>query len=176
MTIQSALRITCCFLLLVGSLSVAVSAFSGTGLFHGLFCKRFVPQFRYYFPGGADKSDIRFGNAISEIGIFRQKSVSGVDGIRISYLSRSQNLRYQEITLQAGRRTDTDVVVGKPDVQGIAIRLTVDGNGLNSKFPTCADDSEGDLPPVSNQNFLEHHLRHRSVASQTSGPTFPKHH
>ena len=47
-------------------------------------------------------------------------------------------------------------LVGKPDVERIAVEFGVDRDGLDPEFTGGADDSDGDLAAVGNQDLLEH--------------------
>jgi BirA family biotin operon repressor/biotin-[acetyl-CoA-carboxylase] ligase len=60
-------------------------------------------------------------------------------------------------------------------MQGVAIGLRVDGNGRNAQFPTGADDADGDLTAVRDQDALTVACDNRSpspsVRSATGGQT-----
>src|SRR5919198_3802420 len=62
-----------------------------------------------------------------------------------------------EVAVAAGRTADTDVVIGKADVQRLAIRLGVHGDRLDAQLLARADHPQGDLPAVGDQHFLEHY-------------------
>ena len=57
-----------------------------------------------------------------------------------------------------GRRADADILVGHEDVEGVGIRLGVDGNGADAELPTGADDAQCDFPAVGDENLFEHGL------------------
>ena len=60
-----------------------------------------------------------------------------------------------EVALAAGRRPDADVVVGEADVERFAVGLAVDGHRLDPQLPARADDPQGDLPAVGDQDLLK---------------------
>src|SRR5205823_3878767 len=53
-------------------------------------------------------------------------------------------------------------LVGEPEVGRPAIRLAEDGDRLDAQVVTCADDPQGDLSAVGNEDALEvlNALRH----------------
>jgi len=54
------------------------------------------------------------------------------------------------------RRADADSFVGKADMEGIAVGLTVDGDGADPEFLAGANHAEGDFSAVGDEDFLEH--------------------
>ena len=67
--------------------------------------------------------------------------------------------RHVQVAVGAPRRTDADVLVGKPHVQRVLVRLGADGDGLDAKLAARVDDAKRHLAAVRNQNLLEHLLR-----------------
>jgi pyruvate carboxylase len=55
------------------------------------------------------------------------------------------------------RRADTDVLVGKPDVQRVLVGLRVDGDRLDAELAARMDDAQRDFAAIRDQNLLEHH-------------------
>src|SRR5262249_45391915 len=49
-----------------------------------------------------------------------------------------------------------DVVVGKADMERLAVRLRVDRDGLDAKLAARANDAQRDLATVRDENFTEH--------------------
>jgi hypothetical protein len=60
------------------------------------------------------------------------------------------------LAISAALRTDADRLIGKADVQRIAIGLAVNGDRADAQFFTRAYDSQGNLPAVCNQYLLKH--------------------
>ena len=51
---------------------------------------------------------------------------------------------------------DTNCLIGKSDVEGITVCLRVHSYGLNAELLADADDPEGYLPSICNEDFFEH--------------------
>jgi len=63
-----------------------------------------------------------------------------------------------QIALFARRRSNADSLIRESNMEGIAIRFRIHGNGLNSQFSARADNSEGYFTPVCYEDFLEQSL------------------
>ncbi len=103
-----------------------------------------------------DKGDSCFLQGLGKSGIFRQKPVSGMNGVGTGIRNRFHNVVDVEIAFRSSRRADQDTVVGHFHMQGPGIGLGANGNSLNPHFPGRSDDPAGDFPPVGDENFLEH--------------------
>jgi hypothetical protein len=79
-----------------------------------------------------------------------------MDRVGAGDLRRGDDVGNPEVGLAAGGRADTHVVVGKADVQRLAVRLTVDGDGLDAQLATRPDDPQRDLTAVGDQHLLKH--------------------
>ena len=53
-------------------------------------------------------------------------------------------------------RANADCFVSKLHGQGVFVCLRIDGHGFHAQLPTGANDTEGDFPPVSNEDFSDH--------------------
>ena len=65
------------------------------------------------------------------------------------------NLIDNEITLARSSRTNLDSFIGHENVFGLCIRFAVDGDSFDSHFTARLDHTTGNLPSVSNQQFIE---------------------
>ena len=64
-----------------------------------------------------------------------------------------------QIRLRARRRPDADGLVRELHMERIHIRLGIHGQRFDAEFLAGADDPEGDLAAVGDEDFLEHELR-----------------
>jgi len=87
--------------------------------------------------------------------------------IRPRDLRGADDCRNVQVAVGAARRPDTDVLVGKPHVQGVLVGFRVDGDRLDAELAAGVDDPQRDLTPVGDQYFLEHHASRASRASTT---------
>src|SRR5665647_2169160 len=81
-----------------------------------------------------------------------------MDRVGARDLRGGDEARDLEVRLARRRRPDADIVVGKADVERLAIGFGVDGNRLDVELAARADDSERDLAAIGDQDFLEHQL------------------
>ena len=73
-----------------------------------------------------------------------------MDRVHIGDFRGADHLRNIQIAFAAARRADADGFIGEADVERIAIRLRIDGDGRDAQLFARADDSQGDFPAVSN--------------------------
>jgi len=95
-----------------------------------------------------NKSNLRGFAYFGEVGVFRKKSVSGMNGIHVGYLCGADDLRNVQVAFAAARRTDANRFIGKPDMQRIAVRFGVHRNRGYPQLLAGADDPQGNLPAI----------------------------
>src|SRR5579864_4011342 len=61
-----------------------------------------------------------------------------------------------EIAARTLSRTDANRLVSKAHMQAMTIGLGINGDGPNSQILASADDANGDLASIGDQDFLEH--------------------
>ncbi len=61
-----------------------------------------------------------------------------------------------EIAARALGGSDTNSFVGEAHVQAVAIGFRINRDGADSKILAGADNADGDLATIGDQNFLEH--------------------
>ena len=71
-------------------------------------------------------------------------------------LGRRDDLLDHEVGLCRCCRADVDGFVGHLDVQGIAVGIGVDGDGLDAEAACGLDHAAGDLAAIGDQDLLEH--------------------
>ena len=80
---------------------------------------------------------------------------SPVDRIRVRDFGCRKDAGIVAVALVTRRRTDAHVFVGEADVQGVRIRLRMDGDGGEPQFLAGTDHAQRDLTPIGDENFLE---------------------
>ena len=94
---------------------------------------------------------------LSEVGVLGQKAVAGMNRVGAGDLGGADDRRNVQVAVGAGRRADADVLVGEADVERVLVGLGVYRDGLDAELAAGADDPQGDLAAIRDQNFLEHH-------------------
>lgn len=93
---------------------------------------------------------------LSEIGILGKETVAGMNGVGIRDLCRRKDAWDVEVTFFAGRRSDADRFVGEPHMQRIPVGGRIHGDCSNAQLLAGPNDPQGDLPPISDQDLIEH--------------------
>ena len=61
-----------------------------------------------------------------------------------------------QITVRATRTANADRLIGQLHMKRLNIGLGVNGEGLDTKLATGADDAKGDFTAVGDEDFLDH--------------------
>jgi hypothetical protein len=79
-----------------------------------------------------------------------------MDGIGTRSLGNVENFLNVEVRFPGGGRTDRVSLIGFSDMQRGAVDVRVNGDGGNPHLVAGANHAYRDLPPVRDQNLLEH--------------------
>ena len=124
--------------------------------FHGRLGGRLVSHGLNHFRACSDEFDVIFSANTGKVSILRKETITRMDCIRVGDLCRSDDLRDIQIGLSASWRADAHGLISKTYVQAVGISCGIHGDCFDAHLLACADDSQGNLPAVRNQNFLEH--------------------
>jgi hypothetical protein len=83
------------------------------------------------------------------MGVFREESVSGMDGFYIGDFSGAYDSGNIKVAFTAGGLTDAYCFIGKTHVQGIPVGLRINSYRPDSKIFARPDDPEGNLTTIS---------------------------
>ena len=83
-----------------------------------------------------NKGKTRLLNSFGKIGIFGQKAIARVNGIRRRNLRSTDDGRNRQVTLRGGGRSNAYSFIREADVIGRRIRFGIDGYHFNTKFST----------------------------------------
>ena len=126
---------------------------------HQLAGRGLVAHFSDGVTGGPDKDEALFGTAVGEVGIFRQKAVSGVDGFASGRFGDLKNGVFVEVAVFSWRRSDTDRAGGQLHVKRVFVGSGIDGHGFDAHFSAGADHADRDFAAVGNEYSTEHGLQ-----------------
>ena len=107
----------------------------------------------------ADEPDVAALADVGEVGVLGQETVAGVDGIHVGDLGRADDPVNAQIALAGGRFADADGLVRQLHVHRVGVRLRIDRHRADVQFLAGADDADGNLAAIGDQNFLEHAWR-----------------
>ncbi len=105
---------------------------------------------------GTDELDALLPAEAAELGTLGEEAVAGVDRLGAALQRRLDERRHDEIALRGRRRPDADGLVGVPDVQALGVGLAVHGHRPDAQLAAGADDADGDLATVGDEDLAEH--------------------
>ena len=106
--------------------------------------------------GRTNEFDFATGTDLGEVGVFGEKAVARMNGVRIGNLGRADDAVDLEIALRTRGRADANGLVSKLDMEGLDVGLRVNGDAADAEFLAGADDAQGDLAAVGNEETLDH--------------------
>src|SRR5690606_20509715 len=136
------------------------------------------------FPGGrlvahladrirmrTDEGDAASGAKLGKIGILRQKTVSGVDGVRSDQGGGADQIGHVQITVAGWSRTDAVRLIGQFHMQRILVSLGINSRRGNSQLAAGADHANRNLSAVGDEHLFEQtaSFRAHSVFTRNRG-------
>ncbi len=118
----------------------------------------------------ADENDAGFGAGFSEIRVFREKPIAGMDCRGPTRFCRVDQRWDRKITLPRRRRPDRDRLISLGGMARAAIGLGIDGNRLDTHPPRRAHDAAGDFTAIGDEDFVEH----RGLTSERRQSAWPR--
>ena len=131
--------------------------------------RKFVRHLAEHFFAGADKDDALGFAAPGKFAVFRQESVTGMDGGGGGSAAGGQHGINVEVGIGGGGRPDANRFIGLPGVGGAGVGLRIDGYSGDAQPLAGANDAGGDFAPVSDQYFAEHLAPFGIVAPPAAG-------
>ena len=88
---------------------------------------------------------------LNEVRIFREETVSGMDGVRSA---RARGFKNQwDIEIALGIRAKPKCLIRVENMERLAVDVGVDGNSRDAEFSCASDDAESDLSAICNQDL-----------------------
>src|ERR1035438_9493152 len=106
--------------------------------------------------GWPDEGDAGGFAGGGEIGVFAEESVAGVDGVGVMAAGGVEDAVDAEGAFGGGAGADVGGLVGHADVEGGAVGVGEDGDAGDAHFAERADDADGDLAAIGDQDLAEH--------------------
>ena len=100
-----------------------------------------------------------------------------MNGICAAFLDGVEDRFGVQIGLRRGLASECVCLVGEPNVERVAVKLAVDGDGGDAELAAGANDSYGNFAAVSNQYFGKHMLMITRMTAQdarSAGIVFPR--
>ena len=118
-----------------------------------------VAQHGHGLRGRADEGDVAIAADFGEMGVLGEKAVARMDRLHVAHFGRADDAIDFQIAFAGLGRTDAIGLVGHLQVGCAAVGLAEDGHGLHAQLAAGAEDPQGDLAPIGNENALEHQPR-----------------
>ena len=106
----------------------------------------------------ADEGDLMSPHDLCKMCVFREKAVTGMDGVRAGDLTGRNNGGNVQIGLRGLRRPHAHAFVRHAHMHRVRIGGGMDRDGCDAHFLAGPVDPERDLAAVRDENFLEHSL------------------
>src|SRR2546426_7171669 len=111
------------------------------GLGHGYLGAYLVSHQPYGFGSRADENEAALLDFFGEVGIFRKKTIAGVNGLGVGHLGSADDRRDIEVALGGGRWPNAYRLIGQSHVFGFGIGFGMHHDGLDAKLPASALDA-----------------------------------
>src|SRR5947209_7709548 len=103
-----------------------------------------------------DKNHTGALTRLGERGVFRQKTVAGVDGVSAELSGESDQLGTVKITGAGFSRTEVRSFVRHTNKHGMAVRLRVHSQRADAETTARFDNAHGNFAAIGNADFLKH--------------------
>jgi hypothetical protein len=118
--------------------------------------RRLRPHHAHRVPARADEGQPGRSHGVGEIGVLGEKAVAGVDGVAAARQRNFQDTVAAQVGVARGWWADEGRFIGQRHVQGAGVGVGVDGDGGDPHLLAGADNANGDLPAIGDQDFAKH--------------------
>jgi len=106
---------------------------------------------------GADPGQTGVNDLLGERAVLGEEAVAGVNRVRAALRGDRDELVLQEVRVAGSGAAQGVRLVGDLHVEGVAVRLGVDGDRGNAVVLARARDATGNLSTVRNEDFADGH-------------------
>ena len=106
--------------------------------------------------GGSDEDDAGGLAGGGELGVLGKEAVAGVDGVGGVAAGGIEDVVDAEVAFGGGAGADATGLVGEADVEGGAVGVGEDRDRGDGHFAEGADDADGDLAAIGDEDLAEH--------------------
>ena len=111
----------------------------------------------------ADPDEPGLLDRTGEAGVLREEAVAGMHGLRATRARRVHQLLDREVALGCGLPAERDGLIGRPHVEGAAVRIRVHGDRPEPELAQSPEDPDRDLAAVRDEDVGE--ARHLAAYS-----------
>ena len=125
---------------------------------HGLLGADFIAHYPDGLRAGTNENKTGFFDAFGEISVFRQETITRVNGLCIGHFSGTDDGRHVQIALSRRGGSDTNGFIGKLDVLCLAIRFRMDDNSFYAQFTAGTLDAQCNFTAIGDKDFFKHNV------------------
>ena len=125
-------------------------------------CRDLVAEALDRLGGRADPDEAGVDDGAGEVGVLCEEAVAGVHGVGAGAARDREQLVDDEVGLAAGDAVEGVGLVGEPGVARVAVLVGIHGDGAETGVTGGADDADGDLAPVGDEDLGD--ARHNAQA------------
>ncbi len=122
---------------------------------HQLAGLHLVPQGANGLRGGPYPCDASVQAGLGEVRVLGQEAVAGMQGVGAGLPDDLDDALAVEVALAGRRRADEVGLIGVAHMEGVAVRLRIDGHGGDTHLAAGPYDAERDLAAVRYEELLE---------------------
>ena len=104
----------------------------------------------------ADELDLAAAADLGEVGVLGEEAVAGMNRLHVGDLGGGDDARDVEIGLGRRGGADADRLVGQLQIRRVLVGGGIDDGRLDAQLAAGADDPQGDLAAVGDEDLGEH--------------------
>ena len=124
-------------------------------LLRDVACRHLIAQLGNGLGGGANPGQTRVDALLSELRVLRKETVAGVHSVSAGTNSNLNELVHHQVGLCRGGTAESVGFIGKLYVLGVAVGVSIDGDGLQTLIAGCANHADSNFTAVSDQNLAD---------------------
>ena len=105
--------------------------------------------------GGANPGQARVNALLRELRVLRKETVAGVHSVSAGAESDFNELVHDQVGLCRGGAAESVGFIGELHVLGVAVGVSVDGDGLQALIAGCTNHADSNFTAVSDQNLAD---------------------
>ena len=118
-------------------------------LLRDVACRHLIAQLGNGLGGGANPGQARVDALLRELRVLRQEAVTGMHGVSTGADSNLNELVHHQIGLCRSGTAESVGFIGELHVLGVAVGVSVDGDGLQTLIAGCTNHADSNFAAVS---------------------------
>ena len=124
-------------------------------LLRDVACRHLIAQLGNGLGGGANPGQASVNALLRELRVLRQETVAGVHGVSTGADGNLNELVHHQVGLCRGGTAESVGFIGELYVLGVAVGVSIDGDGLQTLIAGCATHADSNFTAVSDKNLAD---------------------